>query len=142
MKFRVLAFTLILIGSADASAACVVVLRHDGVQLRYTAEIAETPAARSRGLMYRKQLLPRHGMWFDFGRDVAVMMWMKNTLIALDMLFVDRHGELISIEHGVPLSEERISAPKPVRYVFEINAGAADAMNIRRGDRLLLGRGC
>lgn len=113
--------------------------RRDGVVVRIDIELAETAAARETGLMGRSALRARTGMLFDFGTHRRVKMWMKNTLIPLDMMFVDEDGEVIGIaERTVPHALDLIGPEKPIRYVLEINAGEVQRFGFRVGDRLLL----
>lgn len=89
------------------------------------------------GLMNRKELAADSGMIFDFENNGVVVMWMKNTLIPLDMLFITAEGRISGIaRNAVPLSLERIAAPGPVRYVLEIKGGVAERLGIRPGDRV------
>lgn len=114
-------------------------LRRDGVELRFVVEVARAPAERARGLMWRSTLPPRHGMLFDFERMRRVEMWMKDTLIPLDMLFVDEDGLVIHIEHDTePHSLRVIRAPSPSRYVLELNGGESRRLGLAPGDRLNL----
>jgi uncharacterized membrane protein (UPF0127 family) len=85
--------------------------------------------------MYRPSMPNDTGMLFDFGIEQRVSMWMKNTLIPLDMLFIDVHGKIVNIaERTVPHSLASIPAVKPVRFVLELNGGTASRLGIRPGD--------
>ncbi|QLL61466.1 DUF192 domain-containing protein [Sinorhizobium mexicanum] len=102
-----------------------------------TVELAVDPGQREQGLMYRRQMAPDHGMLFDFGETRRVMMWMKNTYLPLDMLFVARDGTVRTIhENAVPLSEAIIDSGEPVAFVLELNAGTVKRLGIEPGDRL------
>lgn len=102
-----------------------------------TIELAVTPAERSKGLMYRTELAPDAGMLFDFGVEQPIYMWMKNTYIPLDMLFIRSDGRIASIATDtVPLSTETISSGPPVRAVLELPAGTVRAKGIAVGDRI------
>lgn len=101
----------------------------------FTYELARTEAERERGLMDRPTMPADHGMLFDMGEDKPVMMWMKDTLIPLDMLFIARSGRIVGIaRRAVPMSEQIIPSPGPVRAVLELNGGAADRFKIGVGD--------
>jgi hypothetical protein len=77
-------------------------------------------------------------MLFDFKRDSPVAMWMRNTLIPLDMLFVDREGIVRHIhERAVPMSEAIISSEENVRAVLELNGGTVARLGLKKGDRLV-----
>ena len=100
-------------------------------------EVARTSEERSIGLMHRTELAPDRGMLFDFGVTRPATMWMKNTLISLDMFFADRSGLIVTIaERTTPLSEKRIRSGKPVRFVLEMIGGSARRLGIAPGDRL------
>lgn len=100
-------------------------------------EMAVTPAERSKGLMYRTELAADSGMLFDFGYDQPVSMWMKNTYIPLDMLFIRSDGRVAAIATDtVPLSTATISSGGPVRAVLELPAGTVRAKGIAVGDRV------
>lgn len=103
----------------------------------FTIEIAASSEARRRGLMFRESLAPGHGMLFDYGRAARASMWMKNTLIPLDMLFISPNGKIESIaKRTIPGSLEAISSKGPVRGVLELNAGTADRLGISVGDTI------
>jgi hypothetical protein len=102
---------------------------------KLTVEVATTPAQMEQGLMFRQSLGPNAGMIFDFGTPIVATMWMKNTWIPLDMLFVDAHGKIVNIhERAVPNSTATIAAAAPVRGVIELNGGTAARLGIKPGD--------
>jgi uncharacterized membrane protein (UPF0127 family) len=104
---------------------------------RFTVELATSPAQMAQGLMFRRHLAPDAGMLFDFGSPIIATMWMKNTLIPLDMLFVGQDGRIVNIrERAVPESLDTIAAAAPVRAVVELNGGTAARLDIRPGDRV------
>jgi uncharacterized membrane protein (UPF0127 family) len=104
----------------------------------FHAEIADTAEARATGLMFRESMPADHGMLFDFGEVRRVSMWMKNTKISLDMVFADSKGRVVGIAaNTVPLSTDTISVNEPVRAVFEVNAGTAKRIGLKRGGHLI-----
>jgi len=106
-----------------------------GDRHNFTVELAATDADRQQGLMYRRELAADAGMLFDYGRDRRSSMWMRNTYIPLDMLFIKSNGEIESIkERTVPHSETAIRSKGRVRAVLELNAGTAFRLGIEPGD--------
>ena len=106
-------------------------------RIDYSVEVADTPETTARGLMFRESLGDRAGMLFVFSPPREPSMWMKNTLIPLDMLFLDGEGEIIAIaRNAVPGSLRHLSPEMPVSGVLEINGGQAATLNIRPGDRV------
>ena len=104
---------------------------------RFTVEVAETPEQMEQGLMFRRTMAADAGMLFDYKTPVVATMWMRNTLIPLDMLFVDAHGAIVSIhERAVPQSLDVIAAAAPVRAVIELNGGTAARLGIAVGDQV------
>jgi uncharacterized membrane protein (UPF0127 family) len=104
----------------------------------FTIELATSPAQMMQGLMFRQSLAPDAGMLFDYQTPSMASMWMKNTLIPLDMLFVDATGHIVNIhERAVPGSLDPIAAAAPVRAVIELNGGTAARLGIRPGDRVI-----
>jgi uncharacterized membrane protein (UPF0127 family) len=109
-----------------------------GSEYRFVVEMAETPKQMMQGLMYRTELAPDAGMLFVHEADRVATMWMKNTYIPLDMLFIDRTGRIAGIhERAQPRSLRTIAAPEPVRAVLELNGGTASRLGIRVGDRVV-----
>jgi len=113
------------------------VIESGGKKHRFTVEIADNDERRTLGLMHRRQMAADAGMLFDFKRDGQVSMWMRNTVLPLDMLFVDRDGIVRKVhERAVPFSETVISSDVPVRAVLELNGGTASRLGLRPGDKL------
>jgi uncharacterized protein len=105
---------------------------------RFNVELAETPGQMEQGLMFRRSLASDAGMLFDFKQPTVATMWMRNTLIPLDMLFVDQRGLIVNIaQRAVPESDQTIAAAAPVRAVIELNGGTAERLGIQPGDRVL-----
>lgn len=110
----------------------------DGAKHSFTVELARTPAERAQGLMFRTSLAADGGMLFDFKELESVAMWMKNTLIPLDMLFIARDGRIVRIvERAVPLSLAPIPSGEPVLAVLELNGGTAARLGLKLGDRVI-----
>lgn len=100
----------------------------------FDIEIVSTPKERSQGLMYRKELAPKSGMFFIFDETKDHPFWMKNTYIPLDIIFLDDNYVIVGIaENAKPLSLNYVRADKPSRYVLELNAGKAKAYGLKEG---------
>jgi uncharacterized membrane protein (UPF0127 family) len=107
----------------------------DGDATLFTVEIADTDVTRERGLMFRQRLPENHGMLFDFGDPRPVSMWMKNTYIPLDMLFIRADGTIAYIaENTVPKSLDTIGITEPVKAVLELPGGTARKKDIHSGN--------
>jgi uncharacterized membrane protein (UPF0127 family) len=109
---------------------------------RYTfdAEIADAPELRARGLMFRTFLDDDKGMLFDFGKPTAISMWMKNTFIPLDMLFIGADGKIVSIARWTtPQSLDVVASAGDALAVLEVNGGTADRIRARPGDTVIHG---
>jgi len=103
----------------------------------FSVELAVTPQERGRGLMHRKHMDENAGMLFEFDGVRTVLMWMKNTYIPLDMIFIRPDGTVADIHYNaVPHSEAVIQSSEPVLYVLELNAGVAQKIDLRRDDRV------
>jgi uncharacterized membrane protein (UPF0127 family) len=115
-----------------------VIVTRDGREHRFTVEMALTPEQQMIGLMFRTEVKPDEGMLFDWGSPRESTMWMRNTLVSLDMVFIAADGRIHRIaERTVPLSLATISSQGPVRATLELAAGTAERLNLRPGDRVL-----
>ncbi|MGV8961504.1 MAG: DUF192 domain-containing protein [Stenotrophomonas sp.] len=113
---------------------------------RYQVELAQDDATRARGLMFRDQMPEDHGMLFIHERQEPQAYWMKNTRIALDILYFDSQRKLVSQQRDVPPCSAGNACPpypsfKPARYVLELNAGQAAKMKLEDGTELNFGPG-
>lgn len=114
------------------------VIRTSQAELPFRVELALTPAQHMQGLMYRRSLPADEGMLFVYSEDSVIQMWMKNTFIPLDMLFIDRSGKILYIaENAAPESTDIISAGVPVCCVVELAGGTAKANGIKVGDMVV-----
>ena len=105
--------------------------------LVFSVELATTEEEMTTGLMYRKALPDGKGMLFDFSPEQEVSMWMKNTYIPLDMIFIRADGRILRIaENTEPLSTKIIPSNGPARAVLEVPGGTAQKYGIRPGDRV------
>jgi uncharacterized membrane protein (UPF0127 family) len=129
-------------GAADGSAAPVLradgvveILRpDDSVAATLAVEIADSPAARARGLMGRALSGFMAGMLFIFETPQTQTFWMRNTPSSLDMIFVDAGGRVLNVAaHTTPMSDRLYSSDGPAKYVLEAKAGFADRFGIRPG---------
>lgn len=112
------------------------IVHKDGTRTALNVELALTGPQREQGLMFRRSMGENEGMLFDFAETRPVFMWMKATVLPLDMVFIKEDGTINHIhENAVPFSEAIISSADPVRYVLELNAGAVAKFGIREGDR-------
>lgn len=122
--------------AAPAAVEALEITSSTGV-VTFEVEVARTEEQRATGLMYRKTLGERAGMLFDFKVDQPVSMWMKNTYIPLDMLFIRADGSIARIAAmTTPLSTATIPSGEPVRAVLEIAGGQARKLGIKPGDRV------
>ena len=109
-----------------------------GGKSHFEVEVMKTPDQQARGLMFRRTLDDDKGMLFDFGIDRPVAMWMKNTYLPLDMVFINADGVIHRVEERTePLSERVISSNGNVRAVLELNAGVARKLGLKGGDRIV-----
>ena len=109
-----------------------------GGMQRILVELAVTPEEWEHGLMGRTDLADDAGMLFDFGAERPIAMWMKDTPLSLDMLFIADNGRVVAIARDtVPFSEAVIRAPQPVRYVLEVRGGQSALWGVEPGAQLV-----
>jgi uncharacterized membrane protein (UPF0127 family) len=105
-----------------------------------TAELAMTPDERARGLMFREKVFPGQGMLFVFDEEGTYAFWMKNTLVPLDILWLDRNRRIVHIRSDVPPCQAdpcpSYGPERPALYVLELAAGGAKLYNLKLFDRL------
>lgn len=102
----------------------------------FQVEVMRTDEQRQRGLMFRRHMAEDRGMLFDFKAEQPVSMWMKNTYLPLDMVFIAKDGSISSIAENAEPMSERIIPGGTVLGVLEINAGVAAKLGIKAGDRV------
>jgi len=113
------------------------IVTRDGTRHIFTVEMALSPDQQMTGLMFRTEVKPDEGMLFDWGQPRESAMWMRNTLISLDMVFIDADGRIRHIaERTTPRSLATISSGGPVRATLELAAGTAERLDLRVGDRI------
>src|SRR6202011_692035 len=123
-------------GARAASIQPLEIATKSGVQV-FSVEMATTEEEKTTGLMYRKELADGKGMLFDFSPEQQVSMWMKNTYVSLDMIFIRADGRILRIaENTEPLSTKIIASGGLAKGVLEVIAGTAQKYGIKPGDRV------
>ena len=138
MFLRSILVAATVMGGAGANAgACsenTIELRQNGVQAQFDIELAITPAEQAQGLMFRESMPQFSGMLFINERPRRVSFWMKNTLIPLDMLFIDETGVVQTLKHSAtPLDTTSIPGGDNIQYILEINGGLARLLGLSEG---------
>jgi uncharacterized membrane protein (UPF0127 family) len=114
-----------------------IVTQGGGARHAFSVEVARNDADRAQGLMFRRSMPAERGMLFDFGKVQPISMWMQNTYIPLDMLFIRSDGTIARVaENAEPLSTRSIPSGEPVLAVLELNGGTARRLGIKAGDRV------
>ena len=107
------------------------IINDTGKLIQYHVEIAKTSEEQAEGLMHRLELKKNEGMLFLFDNEKKASFWMKNTLIPLDIIFINKNGSINKIyKNTIPKSKKRIISKGEVLAVLEINAGEAIRNNI------------
>ncbi len=124
-------------GSIGPAPIELVTIKTQKGEFKFKTEIAKTPITLQRGLMFRHRLPQDRAMLFDWGRDIVANMWMKNTIISLDMIFISRKGIVTGFKtNTVPKSLDVISSGRPIAAVLEVVAGTAARIGLKPGDRV------
>jgi uncharacterized membrane protein (UPF0127 family) len=136
---KILVFLLACAGILPAGARFATVYVQDKP---FRVEIAETPEAHARGLMFRSRLKEGYGMLFIFGEEDIRSFWMKNTLIPLDIIYLNSDRQVVDLYASVPPCcsdpcPSYISA-LPARYVLEIAGGTAKKLKLQIGDKIFI----
>lgn len=105
-------------------------------EVRFSIEVASEAGERARGLMFREEMKDDRGMLFVFSDSRQRGFWMKDTPMALDLLFIGEDGQVRAIEAGEPLSTESIAPDVEAQFVLELKSGTAQKTGIDIGDRL------
>ncbi|MEM9280087.1 MAG: DUF192 domain-containing protein, partial [Pseudomonadota bacterium] len=107
-------------------------------EFTFTIEVADEDAERQRGLMFRQAMLPTHGMLFEFQKTQVIYMWMENTVLPLDMIFIRSDGSVARVEENTtPFSRRIIASGEPVSHVLELNAGMVRQIALKPDDIIL-----
>ncbi|MDE3015878.1 MAG: DUF192 domain-containing protein [Pseudomonadota bacterium] len=144
-KLLIVIIILIFSTFSTFSAALALTFGHDTLAIKtasgeryFPVDVAETLPQQERGLMYRTRLADDYGMLFVMKADSDITMWMKNTPLSLDMLFIDKRGRIVYIAaQTTPESTAIVRAGRPVRAVLELKGGVAAKDGIRVGDRVM-----
>ena len=139
LNFVAFMWTVLLVGgpchAQSTFPTSKLVIESGGTSQKFSIELAVTRSQKAMGLMYRRSLPQKNGMLFVYTPNSKISMWMKNTFIGLDMLFINSNGRINYIhEAAVPLSENLITGKFPARAVLELNAGAVLRFGIKVGD--------
>jgi uncharacterized membrane protein (UPF0127 family) len=141
LRRHLLVFALLLVAlpaqALENFATSELTIQTAGGSQKFAIELALSDAQMEQGLMFRRSMPANAGMLFDFKHPTNVTMWMKNTLIPLDMLFLDDSRRIIDIrERAVPYSTDIIASRVPARYVIELNGGTVARLGIKPGDQV------
>ena len=144
MRLFLLVLAVVVVGCSPVKDAdyAAVIIKTEASQLKFSAEIPQTPEDFMRGLMFREKLDDGKGMLFAYPDSAERSFWMKNTLMPLDMLFIDEKLVIRKIHRAVPCEAEPCPSYKsgvPVKYVLEIRGNLTAEKNIKEGDVAELG---
>ena len=121
-----------------ATAGCtdsIVEIKSAHAHIRLNVEVADSAEERAIGLMHRENMPHNRGMWFIYETPRTVAFWMRSTLIPLDMIFVDQHGEVQKIHMNArPLDETPVHGGDNIQFVLEVNAGLSERYGLGAGD--------
>ena len=138
MAVGLLALALLAPASGFATGTGTLVIKTASGDHNFNIEVATTQQEQALGLMFRRSLPENAGMLFLYDPPQPAAMWMKNTLIPLDMVFIAPDGRVLRIESNAePLSTTVIPSDGDISAVLELNGGEADKIGLRRGDRVI-----
>ena len=135
----ILAVLLFTLFTGCNTKPTVTLQRAGGGEIAVRVEIASTPEARELGLMFRKKLPSKEGMLFLFPEERVLTFWMKDTLVPLDMIFINSAMVVVgTVENATPLSSAPLSVASPSRFVLEVNGGFVRDQGILAGAKVAL----
>ena len=127
----------LLITVLNAQETTNIIIKNNYKDIYFNVEIARKKIARDKGLMFRKNLNLGKGMLFIFPNESKVSMWMKNTLISLDIIFVSKNYKIVDIVNNAKaMSKEILTSRVKAKYALEINAGLVKKLNIKIGNNI------
>ena len=113
------------------------IIYNNNKYIKLNVDVAKTSDERSKGLMYREKLLTNEGMLFIFPFEDIIHLWMKNTYIALDVVFISKDKKIVDIKHNMKkLSKNIIKSRVKSKYALEFNKGLINKLNIKIGDKV------
>ena len=127
-------FALVRPALLYAAALETLIIENASGPISFEVEVMRTDAERQRGLMGRAYLPEKRGMLFDFGAPEDVRMWMKDTPLPLDIIFIRSDGTIARITKGEPFSTRVLPSGEPVLAVLELNGGTSAKLNIQPGN--------
>jgi uncharacterized protein len=132
-------FLLLAVLANCRSNPAVILASDAGRDIKVEVEVADTPAKRARGLMYRNDLGENQGMLFLFPASVEQTFWMKNTPLSLDLIFIGSDMRIVGIvERATPFSTASLSVSAPSQFVLEVRGGFCQRNGIKAGSRARL----
>ena len=140
MRLFVIVSLFLMYNLCEASASVkseLSIITSNGSKHNFLVEVARTEEEKKIGLMFRKTLAKNAGMLFLYKREALRLMWMKNTFIPLDILFIDKKGIIMRVvKRTVPHSLATISSRQSVLAVLELRGGVTSSLDIKKGDRI------
>ena len=140
MRLFVIVSLFLMYNLCEASASVkseLSIITSNGSKHNFLVEVARTEEEKKIGLMFRKTLAKNAGMLFLYKREALRLMWMKNTFIPLDILFIDKEGVIKRVvKRTVPHSLAIISSRQSVLAVLELRGGVTSSLDIKKGDRI------
>ena len=134
---RLFFFSLLFIPLLKAEETTKVIINNNIKDIHFNVEVVRKKIERERGLMFRKSLNLNRGMLFIFTNESKVNMWMKNTLISLDIIFISKNYKIVDIiNNAKAMSKEILTSKVKAKYALEINAGLVKKLNIKIGNNI------
>ena len=134
---RLFFFSLLFIPLLKAEETTKVIINNNIKDIHFNVEVVRKKIERERGLMFRKSLNLNRGMLFIFPNESKINMWMKNTLISLDIIFISKNYKIVDIiKNTKAMSKDILTSSIEAKYALEINAGLVKKLNIKIGNNI------